>query len=141
MNIAAGNMRLIKLESSPQVLDMNELSINHGPSDDRLPIDRPILHPVRRNCSVMSTKSEQISVNEPYGCIFRVAYRRSVLRNGIKHRLKIRRRASDHPQDFACRRLLLQRLLEFTEESHVLNRDDGLVREGFEKLDLRRRER
>src|SRR5215470_747904 len=33
-----------------------------------------------------------------------------VLNDGVKHRLLIRRRTADHPQDFAGRRLLLQRL-------------------------------
>ena len=41
---------------------------------------------------------------------------RSVLGNRIQHRLNIRRRAGDDAQDFARRRLLLQRFLEFVEQ-------------------------
>ena len=60
-----------------------------------------------------------------------------------KHRLGIRRRTADHPQDLPRRRLLLQRLgqlavprLELLEEPHVLDRDHRLVGEGLEELDL-----
>ena len=44
------------------------------------------------------------------------------------------------PKNFARRRLLLQRFLEFLEQPHVLDGDHGLVGEGFEQLDLRRGE-
>ncbi len=44
------------------------------------------------------------------------------------------------PKDFARRRLLLQRLLEFLEQPDVLDRDDRLIGEGFKQLDLRRGE-
>ena len=44
------------------------------------------------------------------------------------------------PKDFAGRRLLLQRFLEFFEQPHVLDRDNCLVGEGFKELDLRRGE-
>ncbi|TKS58071.1 MAG: hypothetical protein EWM72_03244 [Nitrospira sp.] len=51
--------------------------------------------------------------------------------NRVEHRLNIRRRASDHAQNLTGRGLLLQRLLEFLEQSHVLNGDDGLIGEGL----------
>ena len=60
--------------------------------------------------------------------------------NDVQHWLNIRRRAGDNAQDFTCRRLLLQRLFEFLEQPHILNRDHRLVGEGFEELDLRRSE-
>ena len=44
------------------------------------------------------------------------------------------------PKNFARRGLLLQRLLEFFEQPHILDGDHGLVGEGFEELDLRRGE-
>ena len=44
------------------------------------------------------------------------------------------------PKNFTRRCLLLQRLLEFLKQPHVLDGDDRLVGEGFEQLDLRRRE-
>ena len=53
-----------------------------------------------------------------------------------KHRLNIRRRAGNDPQDFTRGRLLLQRFLQFLEQPDVLNGDDRLVGEGFEKGNL-----
>jgi len=49
-------------------------------------------------------------------------------------------RACNHTQDLARRSLLLQRLLEFVEQPHVLDGDDRLVGEGFEQPNLRRGE-
>ena len=69
-----------------------------------------------------------------------LAQPRRILCNGIQHRLNIRRRAGDHAQDLTRRGLLLQRLLEFLEQPHILDGDHRLVGEGFEKLDLRRGE-
>ena len=81
--------------------------------------------------------SPSIEANLRIGC---VAQPRGIFGNGIQHRLDIRRRAGDDAQDFARRRLLLQRLLEFLEQPHVLDGDHGLVGEGFKQLDLRRSE-
>ena len=73
-------------------------------------------------------------------CIRRSTNSRGILRNGIQHRLNIRRRTGDDAQDFTRRCLLLQRLLEFLEQPDVLDGDHRLVGEGFEEFDLRRRE-
>src|SRR5262245_51411210 len=60
-----------------------------------------------------------------------------VFNKRIKHRLEVRRRAADHTQDFARRRLLLERdpqlvvaRLQLLEEPHVLDGDDGLLGKG-----------
>ena len=68
------------------------------------------------------------------------AHPRRALGNRVKHRLNVRRRAGDDAQDFTRRRLLLQRLLEFLEQPHVLDGDHRLIGKGFEQLDLRRGE-
>src|SRR5262245_21512585 len=73
-------------------------------------------------------------------CIVRTAYSRSALRDRIQHRLDVGRRTSDDTQYFTRRRLLLQRLLEFLEQPHVLDGDHRLIGEGFENFDLRIRE-
>src|SRR5688572_31880290 len=73
--------------------------------------------------------------------IIRLAQARGVFGHSIQYRLDLRRRTGDHAQNLARRRLLLQRLLEFVEQPHVLDCDDGLVGESFEQLDLRRIER
>ena len=68
-------------------------------------------------------------------------------RDRVEHRLDVGRRARDHPQDFAGRRLLLQRLgqlavpgLELREQPHVLDGDDRLVGERLRECDLLGRE-
>ena len=64
--------------------------------------------------------------------------RTRALDDGLEHRLDIRRRARDHAQDLAGRRLLLQRLgevgvlgLQLGEQARVLDGDGGLVGEGL----------
>jgi hypothetical protein len=67
--------------------------------------------------------------------------------NRVEHRLHIRLRLADDPQDVAggglgvqCRGQLAVARLEFGEQSHILDGDDGLVGEGFYDLDLGRGE-
>src|SRR5262245_11213313 len=64
-----------------------------------------------------------------------------VLRNYIQHRLDVRRRAGDDAENLTCGSLLFQRLLELSEQPHVLNGNHGLIGKGFEQFDLRGRER
>ena len=87
-----------------------------------------------------ATIAADLTVDAPDLRIVCVAQPRRILRDRIQHRLNIRRRAGDDAQDFARRRLLLQRFLEFLEQPHVLDGDHRLVGEGFEQLDLRRGE-
>ena len=61
----------------------------------------------------------------------------------LEDRLEIERRAADHLEDLAGCRLLLQRLgeiavaaLELLEKAGVLDRDDRLIGEGLDQLDL-----
>ena len=46
-------------------------------------------------------------------------------------RVGYRSGAGDHTQDFTGRRLLLQRFLEFLEQTDILDGDHRLVSEGF----------
>src|SRR5262245_16498175 len=50
--------------------------------------------------------------------------------------MEVRRRTSDHTQDFTRRGLLLQRFLEFLEQPHILDGDNRLVGEGPEQRNL-----
>ena len=66
----------------------------------------------------------------------------------IEHRLQIERRAADDLEHVGGRGLHLQRLgevararLHLVEQPHVFDRDDGLVGEGRDQLDLALRER
>ena len=68
---------------------------------------------------------------------------RSALDDGVEDRLHVGRRAADDAEHLGCCRLMLQRLAqfrvalpEFLEQPHVLDRDHGLIGEGFEKRDL-----
>ena len=61
----------------------------------------------------------------------------------VEHRLQVERRAADDLQHVGGRGLLLQRLgeiarprLHLVEQAHVLDRDDRLVGEGLDELDL-----
>ena len=70
----------------------------------------------------------------------RVAKVGCALGDRLEHRLHVGRRARNDAQDLADRRLLLERLLRLLEQAHVLDRDDGLVGEGLQQLDLLVRE-
>src|SRR5262244_3569819 len=63
--------------------------------------------------------------------------------NRIEYRLYVRLRAADDTQDVAGRGLRVERRpqltvarLQLREQAHVLDRDDGLVGEGLQELDL-----
>src|SRR5262249_16412439 len=86
------------------------------------------------------TSSLKIPVDAKDQRIARLAQPRRILRHSIQNWLHIRRRAGDDAQDLTRRSLLLQRLLEFLEQSHVFDGNDGLIGEGFEQLNLRRSE-
>src|SRR5262245_930659 len=68
---------------------------------------------------------------------------RGALDDGIQNRLHVRGRAADDAEHLCRRRLMLQglaqfrvALLQFLEQPHVLDRDDGLIGEGFKEGDL-----
>ena len=71
----------------------------------------------------------------------------SALDDGIEDRLHVGRRAADDAEHFRRCRLVFQgltefsiALMEFLEKSHVLDGDQGLVCESFQKRDLLVRE-
>ena len=57
-------------------------------------------------------------------------------RDGLEHRLHVRRRTGDDLEDLGRRRLPLERLLGLVEQPRVLDRDHGLVGEGFGERDF-----
>ena len=66
----------------------------------------------------------------------------------IEHHLKVKGRTADDLEHVGGRRLLRERLLKvvrarlhFIEQAHILDRDDRLVGEGLQDLDLSRVER
>src|SRR5262249_43370257 len=95
---------------------------------------------IRWNRSVVRRQDRLIAFEEANSCVVGSAPPCRVLRNRIEHRLNSRWRASDDSQDLARRGLLLQRLLEFLKQPHVLDGNYRLVGESLEQLDLRRGE-
>ena len=85
---------------------------------DRLPINdrstrgRATIHdaaPAHSIChgdrAEVRRKTQKIAIDAKDGSIFRVTESRSSLGNRIEHKLKLGRRAGDHPKDVAGRRL------------------------------------
>src|ERR1700684_3460452 len=58
------------------------------------------------------------------------------LGDGVEHRLKIRRRRSNHLQHVGGSGLPRQRLFGLVEQPYVLDRNDSLVSEGLEQLNV-----
>ncbi|HEX8809782.1 MAG TPA: hypothetical protein VF760_12395, partial [Xanthobacteraceae bacterium] len=54
----------------------------------------------------------------------------------VKHRLQIEGRAANDLEHVGRGGLLLKRLAQFAEQARVLNRDDSLIREMLDQLDL-----
>ena len=76
-------------------------------------------------------------------CVVGSAEARGALDHRVQHRLDIRRRGADYPQDLGRRGLLLQGLgevgvpsLQLGEQPRVLDGDHGLVGEGGDEVDL-----
>ena len=88
-----------------------------------------------RNHSVPLAESQHHVINPTNPC--------GALDDGVEHRLHVRGRAADDAEHLGRCRLMLQRLaqfcvalLEFFEQPHVLDGDDGLVSKGFEQRDV-----
>ena len=91
----------------------------------------------------MGSESNPLSVDAPNLYIDSVAKPRRAFRHSIQHRLNIRRRAGDHAQNLARRRLLFQCFgelpvagIEFVEQADVLDGDDRLASKCLQELDL-----
>jgi hypothetical protein len=104
---------------------------------------------------VVRNEMHQLAIETVHSPKESIAQTHGAFRDRIEYWLHVRRRARNHPEDLAGRCLLLQRLahlsvrlrqrlvllLQLREQSHVLNRDDGLVGERLEERDLRVTER
>src|SRR5258705_6682381 len=98
----------------------------------------------------MAEEEEPIAVLTVDGGVERLAEASGALRHGVEHRLDVGGRARDDAEDLARRRLLFEgfghllvrrreRLVPFPElreQTHVLERDHGLVRKRLEQRDL-----
>src|SRR6266404_792974 len=72
------------------------------------------------------------------GSHIRIAKSRCGLGERVKHRLQIKGRSTDDLKYIGGRRLLLQRLVQLIEQPRVLDGDNGLRGERFNKFDLLR---
>src|SRR6266545_2214916 len=91
----------------------------------------------------MSPDNVHITVPESQHHIINSTNLRRAFDDSIEYRLHVRGRAADDAEHLGGCRLMLQRLaqlrvalLDFFEESHVLDRDDRLSRKGVEQFDL-----
>ena len=119
------------------------MNVNHFSIDDCSPpginsIMQSLPPPADRHLAIMSGPAQTSPSTRWITASRCVAQPCGILCHHVQHRLNIRRRAGDDAQDFARRRLLLQRFFEFLEQPHVLDGDHSLIGEGFDQVDLSR---
>src|SRR5690349_6924236 len=138
-SLKAQTFRKLRFRFCSHIVNMNGSSLDHGATGDGSTADNKTLltaHP--EHWSIMRGTIKHLPVNAEDNGIVCAAYTGSVLGNYVQDGLYIGRRAGDHAEDLACRRLLLQRFSELSEQPHVLDGDDRLIGEGLEEFDLRR---
>ncbi len=120
---------------------MNRLAVDHRAAHQVSP--RQLAHRWHRRPTEGGDETERRPFHAKHLGVVCAAQASGIRGNRVKHRLGVGRRGRDHTQDLARRRLLLEGFRERTvasfellEQPHVLNRDDGLGGEGFNKLDL-----
>src|SRR5262249_40354700 len=108
-------------------------------------INRP--HAANGYGTKMCTRNYRVPLAESQHHIINPTNSRGAFDDSVEDWLHVRGRAADNPEHLGRGRLMLQSLAQFRvalldllEQSHVLDRDDRLVGEGFDQLDLRRRE-
>src|SRR5262249_5977611 len=90
---------------------------------------------------------ESVSVISTEQCEVALAQARCIGEDSVEHGSKVRRRTGDHAQHLGHPHLLIERrgevlsaLAQLVEQARVLDRDDGLLGEIADKLDLLFRE-
>jgi len=91
----------------------------------------------------MSDEEELVICPPPNVGVGRLAEAGGTLCDGVEHGLDVRRRTRDYTQNFACRRLLLERgpqlvipRFQLFEQPHIFDRNDRLVSECLKQLNL-----
>src|SRR5215510_2960831 len=84
----------------------------------------------------MGDETQTIAVDPEDTAIRRPAQTGRSFGYRVEHRLKISRRPADDPQNLTGGCLPVEGLLCLVEQSHILDRNDGLVGEGLEERDL-----
>ena len=139
-------LRKLGLVRFREVAKMDRLPIHNGPAGHRTAVDGDgLVAPGRKNRdrAVSRHCAERATIRAKDDGVLGVAESRGVLRNGVQHRLEVRRRTADNPEDLAGGGLLLQRLgqlsvpsLNLFEQADVLDGDHGLVGEGLDQFNL-----
>src|SRR5713226_6758766 len=111
-----------------------------SPGSDRI-LQKEIPEFIR--AAVVSCEAEDLAIEPPNESLPGGAEPCRVLHQRLQDRVKIEGRAANHLEDFARRRLLVQRLrevrvprLQLLEQPDVLDRDDRLVGEGLKESAL-----
>ena len=93
--------------------------------------------------AIMSTHPQHVSVLKTQQYVIDPTNPSGALDDGVEDRLHVRRRAADDAEHLGRCRLMLQRLaqfrvalLDFFEQPDILDGDDGLSGEGFQKSNL-----
>ncbi len=112
-------------------------STYHGTSRNGVPVRG------KRNRSPMRDHPELVTLDETEDRVDGSTHARGVAGDDVQYRLELGRRARNGAQDLARRRLLLQRLgqftvsgLQFLGQAGVFDRDRGLGGKGLEERDL-----
>src|SRR6516225_1989268 len=113
------------------VVNVYRSSVDHGATTRISAADRCLFTACPNNWSIMGDTTKKVTIDAVDDSILCATNTSGVLGNCIEHRLNICRRAGDDAKNFARRCLLLQRLLEFLEQSHVFDGDHRLVSEGL----------
>src|SRR5262249_27497170 len=98
-----------------KIMDMDRLAIHNRTTRERATIQDTAFAQgrCRRNQSKVSDVASNFAVYPPHYRVGCVTESRSSLGNRIEYRLKLGRRARDHPQNLASRGLLLCPLAKF----------------------------
>src|SRR5262249_50541039 len=113
-----------------EIVHMNCLPLNYSTTSWAVSVNRYVLVG-ERNQSARRYQTMTVAFDQPNHAIVCLAQPRSTFCDSIKNGLDIRWRAGDDTQYFTRRSLLLQRLLEFVEQPHIFDGDDGLGSEGL----------
>src|SRR5439155_14007283 len=128
--------------------DRNHATLENRPGGDaeatgRCGIRGPNSLKTLQRGTIVAGQRDHLAIEPEHETEKAITQPRRTRRDGVEHGLHVGWRARDDAQDFAGRRLLLQRhgevaiaRLELLEEAHVLDGDDGLVGEGLEEVDL-----
>jgi hypothetical protein len=122
--------------------------VHNRASGDIVTVNRALFAKNDGYWAMMCFVTQVIAFFQINDSIIGVAKLAGTLDNGIEHRPDVGRRGSDDAQDIGAAGLVGEgfreiagALLDLVEQTHILDRDHGLVGEGGDEIDLLLRER